>query len=214
MEKEVKSIFIFQKINQNRSGVQMKRLLLLSLAAIMLILTACQNEDPITSPESPADQKQADFQPNWIGLPENTEIKLLKSFKTSEYITVANGGTLTIDQTYTTRGRKEVHTYSSLEFAPGCVKKDDFISMTINDQTGCSTFLPCQTLNFPAILNQTFTGLNLNDHNIGKIHLFYMNPAGKWEIMECEELIIDVKSGTITVVNGKLTHFSVFGYGE
>ncbi|MDQ7817999.1 MAG: hypothetical protein RDU14_13310 [Melioribacteraceae bacterium] len=191
----------------------MKRLLFLSLTSIMLMFISCQNEGPITSPESPPSQKQSDFEPKWIGLPKNDNIKLLKSFKTSEYITKAKGGNLTIDEEYKS-GRKNVHTYSDIYFAPGCVKKDGFISMSINDETGITSFLPGQTFNFPAILNQTFTGLNLNSKNIGKIHLYFMNPVGNWEIMECDDLIVDVKKGTITIVNGKLPHFSVFGYGE
>ena len=192
----------------------MKRLLFLSLTSIMLIFISCQNEGPITSPESPPSQKQSDFQPTWIGLPQNASVKLLKSFHTSERITKAKGGQLTIDETYTTRAGKEVHTYSNIAFAPGCVKKDCIISMNIDDRTGVSTFYPHQTFNFPAILNQTFTGLDLSDKDISKIHLYFMNPAGTWEIMECDYLKIDAANGTITIVNGKLPHFSVYGYGE
>lgn len=192
----------------------MKRLLFLSLAAIMLMLSACQTEGPIIGPESPASQKQANFQPKWVGLPQNANVRLLKNFSTSEWITVENGGRLTIDETYTSVEGKQVRTYSDIVLAPGCVQQDVTISMEIDDETGVSTFLPHQMFNFPAILNQTFTGLNLSGIDVSKVHLYYYGKDGTWEIMECDDLIIDVATGTITLVNGKLPHFSVYGYGE
>ena len=192
----------------------MKRLLALSLAAFMLIFTACENEGPITGPESPASQNQSKFQPKWIGLPQNASNRLLKTFGTSQLITVANGGQLTIDETYTSTAGNQVHTYSSISLAPGCVQQDVTISMDIDDETGVSTFLPHQMFNFPAILNQTFTGLNLTGIDVSKIHLYYYGIDGTWEIMQCDELRIDVATGTITMVNGRLPHFSVYGYGE
>ena len=192
----------------------MKRILSLSLAAIMLMLTACQNEGPINGPESPASQKQANFQPKWIGLPQNASVRLLKTFSTSQLVTVANGGQLTIDETYTSTEGNQVHTYSDIVLAPGCVQQDVTISMDIDDETGCSTFLPHQMFNFPAVLNQTFTGLNLSGTDISKIHLYYYAVDGTWEIMECDQLTVDVETGTVTIVNGKLPHFSVYGYGE
>jgi hypothetical protein len=192
----------------------MKRLLSISLAAFMLIFSACQNEGPITGPESTASQGQAKFQPNWIGLPQNASHKLLKAFSTSQLITVANGGQLTIDETYTSTAGNQVHTYSSIALAPGCVKQDVTISMDIDDATGVSTFLPHQLFNFPAVLNQTFTGLNLAGKNVGNIHLYYYGTDGTWEIMPCDQLIVDVATGTITIVNGRLPHFSVYGYGD
>jgi hypothetical protein len=192
----------------------MKRLLSLSLAALMLILSACQNEGPINGPESPASQNQAKFQPHWIGLPQNASHQLLKTFSTSQLVTVANGGQLTINETYTSTAGTQVHTFSSIALAPGCVQQDVTISMDIDDVTGVSTFMPHQIFNFPAILNQTFTGLNLAGKDVSKIHLYYYGVDGTWEIMQCDQLIVDVATGTITIVNGRLPHFSVYGYGD
>jgi len=147
-------------------------------------------------------------------LPQNANPKLFKSFSTEEWISVAEGGQLTIDETYTSIEGKEVHAFSSIALPPGCVKKDCFITMVIDDKTGVSSFLPHQEFNFPAVLNQTFTGLDLSGLDVNKIHLYYYSLDGTWEIMECDNLIIDVASGTITVVNGKIPHFSVYGYGD
>ena len=201
------------KLFISKKGVQMKRLLSLSLAALLLIFTACQNEGPISGPELSGSQKISKAEPTWIGLPQNAEKRLLKTFGTSEFITVAEGGQLTIDETYTSTEGKTVHAYSSIAFAPGCVQADVNITMDIDDQTGVSTFMPHQTFNFPAVLNQTFSGLNLSGIDVNNVQLYYMVEGGSYEVMEYDQLIIDAETGTITVVNGKIPHFSTFGFG-
>lgn len=191
----------------------MKRVLSLLFASLLFALTACQNEGPITAPASSGSQKLSKAQPTWIGLPQNASKKLMKTFSTSQLITVANGGQLTIDESYTSTEGTQVHAYSSIYLAPGCVQQDVDISMMIDDQTGLSTFLPHQFFNFPAILNQTFTGLNLSGIDPSQIHLYYLDTDGTYAIMECDQLTVDVAAGTITVVNGKIPHFSVYGFG-
>jgi hypothetical protein len=213
---------IFNTINQiffQKNGVKMKRLFALSLTSILLIFTACQNEGPITGPQLSGNQKSSGSQkiskatPNWIGLPANADKKLLKTFSTSQFISIADGGQLTIDETYTSTEGNVVHAYSSIVLAPGCVQQDVNISMSIDDQTGVSTFLPHQMFNFPAILNQTFTGLNLSGVDVNNIHLYYLDTDGSYEVMQCDQLTVDAATGTITVVNGKIPHFSVYGFG-
>ena len=213
-EKNCKTNFnTINKISIQKKGEQMKRVLFLSLMVVLLVFTACQNEGPVYGPELNGSQKVSKAEPTWIGLPQNADVKLSKSFGTSAYVTVADGGQLVIDETYTSTEGKTVHAFSSISFAPGCVQEDVNITMDIDDQTGVSTFMPHQVFNTPAILNQTFTGLNLSGIDVSNLKLYYMIPDGTYEVMECDQLIIDVATGTITVVNGKIPHFSLYGFG-
>ena len=203
-------------INQlsfQKTGVQMKRLVALSLVALLILFTACQNEGPV-SPDMSGSQKVSKTTVHWIGLPQNADQKLAKSFSTSSLITVAEGGTLAIDESYTSTEGVAVHASSSIYFAPGCVPQDTDITMEIDDQTGVSTFNPHMVFNFPAVLNQTFSGLNLTGINPDNVKLYYLAEDGNYEAMQCDNLIVDVATGTITVVNGKIPHFSLYGYGE
>jgi len=211
-----KSKIFSSTINQlfnPKKGVQMKRLVSLSLAALFIFFTACQNEGPV-SPDMSASQKVSKTSVNWINLPQNAEKRLLKSFSTSSLITVAEGGQLTIDESYTSTEGVAVRAYSSISFAPGCVPQDTDITMSIDDQTGVSTFNPHMVFNFPAILNQTFSGLDLTGLNPDNVKLYYLAEDGNYEVMQCDQLIVDVANGTITVVNGKIPHFSLYGFGE
>ena len=85
--------------------------------------------------------------------------------------------------------------------------------MDIDDQNGVSTFLPHQLFNDYAILNQTFEGLDLSNVDVSAINLYYLAEDGTYEVMQRDDLIIDQAAGTITVVNGKIPHFSVYGFG-
>lgn len=191
----------------------MKRLLYLSMTALLLIFTSCQNESPISGPELSENHSISKAEPNWIGLPQSADGKLAKKFGTKKHITVAEGGDLLIDESYVTLEGKTVRAYSSITFAPGTVQNDVEITMEIDDQNGVSTFLPHQMFNFPAILNQTFTGLNLNGIDPSTIQLYYLATDGTYEVMEYDQLIVDIENGTITVVNGKIPHFSLYGFG-
>ena len=85
--------------------------------------------------------------------------------------------------------------------------------MDIDDQTGVSTFNPHIIFNFPAVLNQTFSGLDLSGIDPNNIQLYYLDTDGSYEVMQYDQLIVDVETGTITVINGKIPHFSLYGYG-
>ena len=191
----------------------MKRALSLSLLALFLLFTACQNDGPLTGPESPASPKIHKSEPKWIGLPQNADNLLQKTHSTSSYVTVAEGGELTIDETYTSVDGATIHCYSDILFNANTVQTDCDITMTIDDATGTSTFLPHQMFDQPAILNQTFSGLDLSNVDVSAINLYYLAEDGTYEVMDRDDLIIDQAAGTITVINGKIPHFSVYGCG-
>ena len=192
----------------------MKKIIYSSIAALLLVFTACQNDSQVVGPQSSETGYTAQAEPNWIGLPENAQKSLAKVFSASDFITAADGGQLVIDETYTSTTGTEVHTYSSIYFAPGCTQQDAQTTMEIDDETGVSTFLPHQYFNFPAILNQTFTGLDLTGLDPNNIKLYYLATDGNYEVMECDQLIIDIEAGSITVVNGQIPHFSLFGFAD
>lgn len=191
----------------------MKRLALFSFLASLIFFTACQNESPITGPQNNEFQKSVTAEPQWIGLPQAADKSLAKKFITSEFITVADGGYLLIDESYISAEGKTVKAYSKIEFAPGVVQQDVLISMDIDDQTGVAEFLPHQMFNDFAILNQTFEGLNLTGIDPSTIQLYYMATDGTYEVMTYDQLIIDVEAGTVQVINGRIPHFSIYGFG-
>lgn len=191
----------------------MKRFALFSFLASLIFFTACQNESPITGPQNNEFQKSVTAEPQWIGLPQAAGKSLAKSFATSQFVTIADGGHLVINESYISTEGVAVEAYSSIVFAPGCVQEDVTITMEIDDRTGVGTFLPHQYFNFPCILNQKFVGLNLSGVDVNSIQLYYLAEDGTFEVMPYDQLIIDVKTGTIEVINGKIPHFSLYGYG-
>ena len=190
----------------------MKRILSLSLAIIFMIFTACQKDGPITGPETPT-AKAFEAEPKWIGFPPNADDPSHKSFFANAYVTVAEGGELTISNTYTSVDGATNHCFSDILFNPNTIQADCNITMSIDDATGTSTLLPHQMLDQPAILNQIFSGLDLSNVDVSAINLYYLAEDGTYEVMDRDDLIIDQAAGTITVINSKIPHFSVYGCG-
>jgi hypothetical protein len=66
--------------------------------------------------------------------------------------------------------------------------------------------------NKPAILNIRAENLDLSALDaatIDKLQLYYDNRVtGKWELMQCDKIVIDIEAGILRVVNGRLPHFS------
>lgn len=203
--------FILITETLRRSG--MKRFFILSILTSIILFSACQNDSQITGPQSAEFQKSKTAEPKWIGLPQAADLTLAKKLFTFKFIKADEGGELVIDYTYYSKEGKKIKTYSSLYFSPGALKRSSFVTMLIDDNTGVAEFLPHQTFNEPALLNQTFTGLNLNGFDPSQIQLYYLNEDGSYEVMECDQLIVDIESGTIQVVNGRIPHFSLYGYG-
>ncbi|MBU2492023.1 MAG: hypothetical protein KJ571_05305 [Bacteroidetes bacterium] len=191
----------------------MKRFYILSILTSIILFSACQNDSQITGPQSTEFQKAQTYEPLWIGLPQAADISLHKKFWKEKKFKAKDGGELVIDVTYTTRKNTEVVAYSSIYFPPKSLKKDCTIGMQIDDNTGVAEFWPHQTFNEPAILNQTFIGLDLSGIDVTQIKLFYIDKDGNYEVMEYDQLIIDVESGTIQVINGRIPHFSIYGFG-
>ena len=191
----------------------MRQLFCLSIIALVLIFTSCQNESNLVNTENSGTRLNSSNEPNWIGLPKAKEAKLQKIHSVNEFITVADGGELVITDTYLSTNGNTVEVYSSLKFDPGCVKQNGNISMELDDETGVSTFLPAQVFNFPAIINQRITGFDLSNVNIDDIGFYYIKTDGTFEEMQYDDLIIDVQTGTIEIVNARIPHFSRYGIG-
>lgn len=204
---------INQLIPHKNTEYIVKSFICFSMLLVVLALTSCQNESPLVGPESIDARYTETNEPNWVGLPQADSKRLEKVFNAGETITVNEGGEIVIDETYTSSSGLQVTTYSSIQFAPGCVQEDVYITVEIDDETGVSSFLPSQVFNFPAILNQKFTGLDLSGVNPADIQLYYLKLDGTYDVMAYDDLIVDVSAGSIEVVNGQIPHFSRYGYG-
>jgi len=102
----------------------------------------------------------------------------------------------------------------SLDILPGAVDAD--VEIEVNLETTelvggvAMTFSPHGTVfNTPAILNIEAHGVDFTGVDPNAIDIFYDNQeTGQWEPMPRDQIIVDVISGIIRVINAQLPHFS------
>ena len=196
----------------------MKRLLSFTLVAIALSFTACQEESTLISPQNEEATFTTQAEPNWISLPAPDGDRVQKKFMAFKWITKKHGGKIEFREKYKPRGGKrgdEVKITSSLEFDKNAVEEDHLMFMLIDDRTGTSKMLPHQEFNSPGILNQKFENIDLSFIEDEKnVKYYYLSADGTYEEMECDEIKVDIKKGKIEIINGRIPHFSRYGFAN
>lgn len=208
----------------------MKRLVSLAmLVTACLWLSACQSENPVE--QSVSSQTDAAAKPQWVKAAEAQGLKIIELPKSenyasldrlvyfSRYCDATQLNTLNISYRIQTGYTRYVNVRASIQVPKGALPKSDYLTMQFSQEylsTGVDlTFGPHGT-NFltPALLNVEATGLDLRGWNPDdRIDLYYYNQVlGVWEKMETERIYLDVRNGIFRCINGKLPHFSRYGF--
>ncbi|MHA2101286.1 MAG: hypothetical protein ACW99A_21705, partial [Candidatus Kariarchaeaceae archaeon] len=86
------------------------------------------------------------------------------------------------------------------------------ISMIINNEIGTISFYPHMVFNIPAGFNLRYAGLDLSDIDPDSVDFIFQNYDGTTEQINYEEIIVKVDVGVLSVVKGRLNHFSRYGW--
>ncbi|HVO73189.1 MAG TPA: hypothetical protein VMT35_04140 [Ignavibacteriaceae bacterium] len=188
----------------------MSKYIYLLIFFLGFIVGCGKNSDPV----GPVDTTAAD-EPNWIALPSGENSSLEKSVITGEFIWGYQGAVLNINAHYAA--------YTPFHFisikAKAEIQKNSFegwtfVTMSINDKYGVTTFSPEQTFSKPVIYNLTIKGLDLSAIDPPTVQFVYMAPDGQYQKAEYDRLIVDKGTGTLQVVNAKIPHFSRYGFAN
>ena len=187
----------------------MKKLMLFaSLTAF--IFFGCNTDNNIVEPDA-AISKAGKTDVTWIQLPAAKEGSLRKDVLVSQEVLGSEGAVLSINDSYEgVNGPVTIE--ASLEFLPGAFDSTRFISMSINDLFGETTFSPHGVFYLPAIYNLTITGIDLTGVNPENVSFVYLSPDGTYETIVNDGLNVDIPTGTLEVINAQLPHFSRYGY--
>ncbi len=86
------------------------------------------------------------------------------------------------------------------------------ITLTIDRDHALVNCEPGMTFQHPLIMLQTFTGLDLSNYNSEDIDFVYLNKNGDIEEVENAGIIVIKPTGTLTVLNAQIDHFSRYGW--
>lgn len=197
------------------------------LAAIPLLLIlfffGCQKHESIVSPEQNSTNSMS--KPVWvlaaekqgltfISLPQSHSVSLQKKYD-SEYIKSGEGGKLSVEKTYRSLGGKRVSLEASLTILENSLDQSSLLTMAITDNFLCFEFGPSGTsFSKSALLNVEVEGLDLS--LIGELqtaHLKYFDEVNNiWVNVDADDVSINVKEGKFICKNGKIDHFSRYGF--
>lgn len=191
---------------------------------LFLLFSGCQKDNSLLPPE----QKDANSmqKPAWvvaaekqgitlIALPKSASNSLAKAFSATSQITHDVNGAVTINETYHSTANNTVSVDAGLLVLANSLTQNATLSMKFDDEYLCFEFGPSgTTFATPALLNVKVTGLDLTALGAQSIgHLQYFNESqNKWTLVEADEVSVDVKHGTFTCKNGKIPHFSRYGF--
>ncbi len=186
----------------------------LSYAAALLLLSfvGCMQESNVTGPINSVEKNQAK---TIIMLPERADVNVEAVFSSSQNISGVNGGELHMVQSYQGSNGKTVNIDCKLTVPSNSSAFTDSrnITMQVSDQAGVD-FYPSMTFSQPVILNFTITGLDLNGIDPADVNFYYVDQNGSLAPTVNDGVSVDLATGTLTVVNAQLPHFSRWAYAR
>ena len=152
-------------------------------------------------------------EPNWIALPMGSGSNIENQFSTSGWINKGTDSEFIIDNSRTGGINGQlVKTIVKLKFYSGSVSKDSYITMTADDILTRCTFGPSQIFLKSGYLYVKYEGLNLSGIDPTKVKFVYMNANGVYEYIQYGEIKVDIQSGILELKDGKIPHFSRYGF--
>jgi hypothetical protein len=134
---------------------------------------------------------------------------------TSNVVTITNEKAADVPFKYNYwAGRKIVTIEMNLHFEPGTVKESkdvcvalDTHTLTVDLSPGISSFLK------DVIVSASATNLDLSSMPDGAIVHLYCITDSVCEIIPSDSIKYDKANGSLTMTNGRLSHFSLYGFG-
>lgn len=200
----------------------MKKLATIPLL-LVLFFFGCQKQESPVSPEQNSTNSMS--KPAWvlaaekqgltfISLPQSGSISLQKKFD-SEYIKSGESGKLSVEKTYRTFGDNRVSVEASLTVLENSLDHNSLLTMAISDNFLCFEFGPSgTTFSKSALLNVQVEGLDFSSFSeLETAHLKYFDEVNNvWVDVDADNILVDVKEGKFICKNGKINHFSRYGF--
>ncbi|NWF49329.1 MAG: hypothetical protein HXY49_02160 [Ignavibacteriaceae bacterium] len=172
-----------------------------------LIMFGCGQETEIQSPDGSGNRNH-----KWIGLPSRASASTEMEVTQSQVISGANGGTLNLNYTYSGGPFGTVEVTSSLVFLPGSFSGNKTITETVDDEFCYVNFGPAMNFNSPAIYNIEYKGVDLTGVDPNTVQFVYAASDGSIQVIPNDGITINFNTGTLKVLNARLSHFSRYGF--
>ena len=161
---------------------------------------------------SPAKPENESYQ--LIKLPPKSGLSVETIFSTSQSIDGTVGGSITLSKSYQSVNGQLVTLNALLNVPKNAFEGIVTISMVIDDEYAAIEFDPGMAFNKHLDLNLEFSGLDLLGMGLenGKQDFVFIDDNGNIEQISNNGIQVDISTGTISVTNAKLYHFSRYAF--
>ncbi len=184
-----------------------------------LLFGGCdQSSDPVTGPSSNLEKSPSGSiglavgNYDMIPLPSRSPIFEDSVFSVSKLINGLLGGNIVLNKTYISEDGKLVTMLVNLVVPPLAFNGQQNITLTIDCCFASVQCEPGMSFQIPLIMTQTFTGLNLKSYRAQDIDFVYIEDNGTIEDINNSAIIVEKLTGTLTVLNAQIPHFSRYGW--
>lgn len=179
--------------------------LLYTLLILTFTFIGCSESGSILAPQEIKTEKR------FLELPKAEKLSIESQFTTEKRITGNLGGEVSLFGQYLSQNG-EVSVSVLANFPQRSFLGNKNITITANTNEAVVDFGPSMNFLIPITVNITFTGINLNNLNINEINFYYIDENGNFELVENQGIVVNISTGTVTVVNAKISHFSRYGF--
>ncbi|NWF90178.1 MAG: hypothetical protein HXY50_12050 [Ignavibacteriaceae bacterium] len=184
------------------------------IAVLSLFVIGCSEQSSINSPVDNVNTAE----PNWITLPQPDGMQINTDLTVCKSINGAVGGTLETGTSYVATARTSslasvrVTVKAKIVFSPGAFVGKKSITMTVSDQNTSVLFGPSMQFSSQVVYNVTYTGLDLTGIDASMIDFAYLAADGSVQIAVHNGITVDQLTGTLSVSNAVIPHFSRYGF--
>lgn len=178
------------------------------IVLLSLIVIGCSEQASINTPVTANTNE-----PNWIALPKAEGMQVNKVISTSKKIVHKDGGTISLSTSYQGGTYGTVTVSSTLYFPKLCFPGKEGVYTVSHDDAYCvSTFGPSTVFNKVLTFNITYTGVNLSGINASTVKFAYLAADGTLQYAQNQGITVNTSTGTISVKNAIIPHFSRYGF--
>jgi hypothetical protein len=185
----------------------------LSAGFLAIALVGCAMDDGLAPIMDDNASLGSEVQPNWIVLPQPSDLSLAKTVSVSRTINGSDESLIEINTGYAGGPFGWVSITANARFQRYAFTGTRTVTMSINDQYGAADFSPSGTWAKPVIYNLTIVGADLRSVDPSKVKFVYVAPDGKYYTAVCQKIYVEKQSGKLQVINAQLPHFSRYAFG-
>lgn len=176
-----------------------------SIIILFLTFVGCSESGSILNPLETKNEKR------FLELPKADKFSVENLFSTEKRVTGNLGGEVSLFGQYLSQSC-EVTVSVLVDFPQRSFLGNKNITITANTNEAIVDFGPSMNFLIPITVNITFTGLNLNSLNLNEIDFYYIDQDGNFLEVEKQGIVVDFSTGTVSVINAKIFHFSRYGF--